>query len=160
MDNLQEKAFWSKVDIKKNAKECWIWSGAKKPSGYGNIKVDGKYKLAHRVAFEIINGKIPTKYIVCHTCDNPSCCNPYHLMLGTTKSNAVDMLIKNRQKKFDIKNTGERNHNSKLNNEKVKQIRSLHSKGKTMKDISKMFGVSPTTIRSVILEKTWRSING
>jgi len=96
MNADQRKAFWSKVAISDNKKDCWDWIGAKKPSGYGYVRIDKKYLFAHRVAFFIINGEIPKNYFVCHICDNPACCNPNHLILGTNKNNAANMLIKNK----------------------------------------------------------------
>jgi len=88
------KLFWDKVDIKPRRAECWEWRGAKKPTGYGNVRINKKCKLAHRVAWEIASFEIPEGMIVCHVCDNPSCCNPSHLMLGTISSNAIDMVKK------------------------------------------------------------------
>ena len=158
MDKLQIDSFWSKVDITSSIKDCWNWLGAKKPTGYGNVRIDKRYKLAHRVAFELAYREIPEGFIVCHICDNPSCCNPSHLMLGTVKSNAADMLIKNRQKKSDPLNTGEKNVNSKLTDQMVKEIKIALSKGEFQHQIAKRYGVSQPTIGSIHLGNTWRHI--
>ena len=159
MNEIQVNAFWSKIDATDSVKDCWNWLGAKKPKGYGNVRIDKKYLLAHRVAFELCNGPIPKGLIVCHVCDNPSCCNPNHLMLGTVKSNTADMLIKNRQKKPETAARGINNGNAKLNDEKVKQIKSLYkTKEKDQYELAEMFGVSQATIGSVILNKTWRHV--
>ncbi|MEZ0137344.1 MAG: HNH endonuclease [Candidatus Reddybacter sp.] len=158
MNSYQVDAFWSKVDIKDNAKDCWNWHAAKKPTGYGNVRIDKKYMLAHRVAFELANGVIPPAFIVCHICDNPSCCNPGHLMLGTIKSNSVDMLIKNRQKKHSISTRGSKNLNSKLTESDIPKIRLLHGKGKSQKEIAQIYGVSAPAVRSVLNGKTWRHV--
>lgn len=158
MRPCQVDAFWSKVDIKDNAKACWNWRAAKKPTGYGNVRIDKKYLLAHRVAFELVNGAIPETFIVCHICDNPSCCNPGHLMLGTIKSNTADMLIKNRQKKHSISTRGSKNLNSKLTESDIPEIRLLYGKGKTQKAIAQIYGVSPPAVRSILTGKTWRHV--
>ena len=143
MNKIHIDSFWSKVDIKNNTKECWEWTGAKKPSGYGNVRINKKYLLSHRVAFELTNGAIPKGYMVCHICDNPSCCNPNHLMLGTVKSNAADMLIKNRQKKPESAAKGENNGNSKLNEKQILEIRDLYAKGVLNQyELAKNYGVS------------------
>ena len=120
-----------------------------------SLRVNKKYKLAHRVAFELANGEIPGKFIVCHTCDNPSCCNPSHLMLGTPKSNTADMLIKNRQKKADCASRGANNVNSKLLEKDVKYIRESNL---NVNLLAEMFKVSKTNIRHILKRRTWRHI--
>lgn len=155
----QEAAFWSKVSVTDNISECWEWIGARKPKGYGNVSIDGKHTTAHRAAFTFANGPIPEGYMVCHVCDNPPCCNPHHLMLGTTKSNYVDMVMKNRMDFHKRKAIGERNFNAKLNAEKVRQIRELYAGGGlSMQKIGDMFAVTMTAVRGVIRGKTWRHV--
>lgn len=151
-------AFWSKVDISKNKNDCWNWMGARKPKGYGNVRIDKKYMLSHRVAFALANGQIPKGFMVCHVCDNPSCCNPSHLMLGTCKSNAADMLIKNRQKDIIYAARGEKNGNSKLTSSDVVKIRRLYERGAKLTDIADMHKVSPQAIGSIVRMETWRHV--
>ena len=159
MDNNHKEAFWSKIGISKNKKDCWNWLGAKKPSGYGNVRINKKYKLAHRVAFELCNGEIPKCYIVCHVCDNPSCCNPNHLMLGTIKSNAADMLIKNRQKTSISAARGVNNGMSKLNDSDVIRIRQIYEmKEKNQYELALLFGVSQPAIGAILRNETWRHV--
>lgn len=155
----QIESFWSKVDIGSNPKDCWNWTGAKKPAGYGNVRVNKKYLLSHRVAFEIVNGEFPSKFKVCHICDNPSCCNPNHLMLGTTKSNAADMLIKGREKNRMIASRGEVNGNSKLTAKKVKAIREAY-KNREMNQgqLASKYGVTQAAIGYIVRNKTWRHV--
>jgi len=161
MIESQEKAFWSKVGISDNKKDCWPWSGAKKPNGYGNVRIDKKYLVAHRVAFTLANGPIPDGYIVCHICDNPSCCNPSHLMLGTVKSNSADMLIKNRQKTPESAARGVVNGMSKLDDQSVTEIRRAYrSKELNQYELADAYGVSQATIGAIVNNKTWRHVNG
>jgi len=89
-------------NIHKKPSGCWVWTGAKNTRGYGNIFVGsiGKKtvtKMVHRVAYEIYKGSIPEGKNVCHSCDNPSCCNPKHLFIATQKENLLDMTIKGRR---------------------------------------------------------------
>ena len=94
--------FWDKVDIgRKN--ECWYWLGGviwknsiEVRHQYGIFKVGGKKYKAHRVSYTITNGKIPDNHVVIHKCDNPKCCNPYHLKTGTQLENDMDRTKKGR----------------------------------------------------------------
>lgn len=85
--------FWEKVN---KTGECWIWIGTNHNTGYGKIKIDREDVLAHRLSWEIHNGKIPTNKHVLHTCDVRLCVNPRHLFLGTNEDNRQDMIRKNR----------------------------------------------------------------
>jgi len=92
-----EERFWSKVSIYWDA-ECWPWTaGLMGRMGYGNFSVGGRNRAAHRVAWESANGEsIPDGKFVCHRCDNPVCCNPAHLFLGTHADNMRDARTKGR----------------------------------------------------------------
>ena len=156
-----EEAFWSKVDIKDDANACWEWQGAKKPKGYGNVRINKKYLLTHRVAFELAVGEIPDGMMVCHICDNPSCCNPAHLMLGTAKSNYADMLLKNRQQFKKNAARGARNVNAKLDDHAIHQIRSAYKHTSINQyELAELYGVSQSCIGSIVRNETWRHVNG
>jgi hypothetical protein len=81
---------------------CIVWTGASDRSGYGIITVAPDFSpprrtwLAHRVSWTLSNGPIPDGLVVCHRCDNPPCCNPEHLFVGTHKQNSEDMVAKGR----------------------------------------------------------------
>lgn len=155
----QQEAFWSKVYISNDKKACWPWTGARNTNGYGNVKINNKHLHSHRVAFELVNGNIPSRFMVCHTCDNPPCCNPSHLMLGTAKSNAADMLIKNRAKDPIFAARGEINGNSKLTPKKVMKIRDLYARGiANQYQLAEKFNVSQGNIGYIVRNKTWRHV--
>ncbi len=81
---------------------CWNWTATTVKGGYGMLGPDRRnssYRvniLAHRFSYEHHMGPIPDGSIVCHSCDNPSCVNPEHLFLSTTKGNMKDMEVKGR----------------------------------------------------------------
>lgn len=81
-----ERRFWSKVKIKHRG-QCWEWQAAKDRKGYGHFWYAGRIVKAHRFAWGLENGEIPTGMIVMHACDNPACC----------KSSAPTMRLDSRQ---------------------------------------------------------------
>lgn len=85
----------SRLDVR-GPDDCWLWLGAKSSAGYGMIVVDGETYGVHRLAFELRNGKLPSKIFVCHTCDTPLCGNLRHLFSGTTTDNLRDAAAKKR----------------------------------------------------------------
>ena len=93
MQGLEERL----MSIVNKTNSCWIWTAGTNQKGYGQIKVNGKTKAAHRISYMIYKGEIGDLY-VCHTCDNPPCINPDHLWLGTCKDNHQDREIKRRGK--------------------------------------------------------------
>ena len=92
--------------------ECWEWQRATNNIGYGMIRDPdygdnerGGMRTTHRVSYEIHKGRIPKNKIVMHSCDNPKCCNPEHLFLGTHKDNSQDMISKDRHNNFGSKHS-------------------------------------------------------
>ena len=69
--------WWAKVEI---TTSCWLWKGAiSSGSGYGNFWVDGKYRNAHAVGYELLVGPIPNGLEIDHLCRVRRCVNPAHL---------------------------------------------------------------------------------
>ncbi len=89
--------FWSLIDRSGGAESCWPWMGGLNEDGYGLVYVNGKTMTAHRHAWRLTNGD-PGDLCVCHSCDNPPCCNPAHHWLGTNEENTADRTAKGRWK--------------------------------------------------------------
>lgn len=150
-----EARFWSLVD-KRGPDECWPWLGTiLKATGYGQMRVPGGRKItAHRLAFEIANGPIPSGKLVCHTCDLRWCVNPSHLWLGSNADNLADMAAKGRADR----RPGEKHPLSKLTDAAVFEVRARASAGEAHTSIAKEFGVHPSTISAVVRRETWRHL--
>lgn len=93
---LTMQRFWDRVDQSAGRFGCWPWLGSRKEKGYGQFNFMGKTKRSHRVAYELEFGEIPDGLLICHVCDNPPCCNPWHLVAATAKDNTTDMIHKGR----------------------------------------------------------------
>ena len=96
-----EAIFWSKVK-KLGPDDCWIYQRPRTPNADTHVRLTIKQNLfsAHVMAWALENGPVPSGLIVRHACDNPPCCNPAHLLIGTYSDNVQDMLKRNRMKPF------------------------------------------------------------
>ena len=92
---LEERLFGRLVPA---ADGCLEWPGQRDKNGYGMIWNGHGPRRTHRLAWELTNGAAPAGMQVLHRCDNPPCCNPEHLFLGTPKDNVVDMMAKGRDR--------------------------------------------------------------
>lgn len=92
-----DERFWQRVDKTAGEDACWPWTARRDRRGYGRISVPGRrHFLAHRYAFESAVGPITDGLNVLHSCDNPPCCNPAHLHLGTQADNLAEMRARGR----------------------------------------------------------------
>jgi hypothetical protein len=152
-ESLEER-LWNHVDRSGGPDACWPFVGWK-VNGYGKIGMGEKVLGAHRVAYQVTNGTIPEGQCVCHRCDNPACCNPAHLFLGTIADNVEDCVSKGRRHYA----LGIDNHRKKLNPDSVREIRRLRAEGKTLQSLANAYGVSTTAITLVCNRRNWAYID-
>lgn len=148
--------FWAKVD---KSDECWLWTGALTPGGYGRaVGPDGRVDLAHRISLTMMSGPLPKGVFALHTCDTPRCVRNDgegvyevrgvllprwgHLFQGTAQNNMDDMTDKGRRvivslsgdlnpirRNPSLAPRGERNAASKVTSDDVVVIRERYATG-------------------------------
>lgn len=152
-----EQRFWSKV-AKTN--DCWFWIGGVNATGYGTFQVPAKprwqSKLAHRVSWEIANGRaIPSGLVILHACDNAACVNPAHLSIGTQGDNIANMIAKGRQRPADDMR-GERNpmhfRGHKLTRKDAYKVRSEVG---TIYEVGARWGISASMVSLIRRGEAW-----
>jgi hypothetical protein len=151
---FEEDRFWRKVRIE-NQESCWEWQHATNGK-YPKYGITGKRPVyAHRYVEETINGPIPRRIEVCHSCDNPICVNPGHLFRGTRRVNVEDMHAKGRgfipppHVRYNVVPF------VKLDYDIADRIREDYSSGETVSSLAERFGVSMKSITRVIHGRAW-----
>lgn len=123
--------FWSYVD-KDGANGCWVWTGAMcgapRGEGYGNINIGGRLVIAHRYAFEEIEGPIPNGLVLDHLCRNQRCVNPAHLEAVTQWENV------------------HRGRLLKITDERLEELIAMRDAGATLAELGRLEGVKPEAI--------------
>lgn len=134
---------------------CHEFMGHRDKDGYGKIRLKGKMQAVHRVIYRLKVGDIPDKYCVCHRCDNPSCCNPDHLFLGTHQDNMIDMTLKGRRAKGEKIGCRREGHPlSKLTEEQICEIRAIsHMK---QRDIADLYGITQSHVSNIKNNVRWK----
>jgi len=157
------KRLFNKIDFPNDWKEnpkvldlCWKYLGGVDKDGYGRfwLKYFNNNVYAHRLVYEYYMGEIPKSLCVCHTCDNPPCCNPNHLFVGTSPENTMDKVSKERQ------NKGESVWTARLTEDQVIKILEdiLDHKYNHYYEIAIDYGVHRDTIGKIIFGRNWKHI--
>lgn len=129
------------------ANGCLEWTGLRPEGRYGTISSgppEHKMLRTHRVAYEIAYGPIPDGLHVLHKCDNPPCCNPEHLFLGSHDDNMKDMAAKKRSPH------GEAHPHAKLTAEQVEEIKNRVNAGELHREVAADLGVDKTTVTRIV----------
>ena len=136
------------------ASECWLWTAYVDRDGYGRFGIGQRVFGAHRIAYMLGNyaNEIGGMQVL-HTCDNPPCCNPSHLYLGTPVDNARDRVLRGRSR--DMKGTN--NTSAVLTLGKVRMIRAMwHSDKFLQRELACAFSVSESCVAHVVTGRTWK----
>lgn len=121
---------------------CWEWQHALR-NGYGTLKWRGKDGYAHRAAYEDTFGAIPDGIEVCHECDNPKCCRPAHLFLGTHENNMRDMASKGRSKSGTPRST------IGADSLDMFELRYFYEQGASLRQTARAFGASRPDVTKI-----------
>ena len=126
---------------------CWEYNGCKDSKGYAKVPCwgGGRTTAGSRIAYEAWVGGIPEGLVIRHTCDNPPCINPDHLIPGTPRENSGDMVERGRW----------RGGNRKLTSEQASRIRTRADQGASFTLLAKEFGVSECAVRDIQRRRTW-----
>jgi len=137
--------------------DCHFWIAATNKKGYGKLNNgSNNWILAHRFAWESINGMIPERMYVLHCCDNPSCVNVNHLYLGTKKDNANDRESRDRGNHA----SGTKHGKNKLLPSQVYEIRDAYDTGKySFRQLGKIYGIDGKSVADIIDRKNWSNLH-
>jgi DNA-binding XRE family transcriptional regulator len=131
----------SPVDVFRNIEmgyndQCWEWRGlVNEKDGRPYFTVAGKRRAAYVIVLELHTGqKAQKNKMAIHSCDNPICCNPFHLSWGTHQDNMNDMKERERHG---------------LPKTVVRAIIKLRKEGRTQAEIAKLYGLARETISAI-----------
>lgn len=141
--------FWLNVN---KTDGCWLWTGGTHKTSYGRFNVNYRKVLVHRFSYELHKGKIPKGLVVRHTCHNPLCVNPEHLLVGTQADNMDDCIKANRQCK------GSGKSDAKINESIAKDIKSKLAKGERNIDIAEYYGISKDIVSCIKRGLNWKHV--
>jgi hypothetical protein len=143
-----ESRFWAKVE-KRGADDCWVFRGGINNKGYGTFHIGGpdsspwtcREQKAHRVSWCLANPGASTEdSLVLHACDNPPCCNPAHLSLGTDLENVAQMVERERGA------SGEKNGNTVYTDKFIAAAILRVWDGESRRGVARSIGVSISAV--------------
>lgn len=132
-----------------DANGCWIWQKSLWPDGYGVTKPYEGTRRANKAAYLVFKGDIPDGLLVCHYCDNPPCCNPEHLFLGTHTDNKHDSVRKSRH----FTASGETNGRAKITDAQLEALRARYRQGEDHVTIAEELGMGAPYISLLLRGK-------
>lgn len=139
-----------------NTDECIEWPGARYENNYGSLTVDGKQWTVSRYVKMIADGldEAPIGLVARHTCDNPPCMNPRHLIWGTNQDNSDDKVIRGRHA-YGAKVAG-----AKLTDEVVIEARKFFIEAGSLLKTRQRYGLGINSCRQMLMGTTWKHVPG
>jgi hypothetical protein len=126
--------------------------GGTDEKGYGRFRpYHDINRPAHVIAYKLSKRNYSKDKVVRHTCDNPQCVNPEHLVLGTNAQNTHDMFERGRHKGP----IGNRNGYAVLNKSQRSDMRIRWANGESASSLMQLFSVSRGTVYNITHRKTW-----
>jgi hypothetical protein len=173
-----ETRFWAKV-IKSS--HCWLWTARVDKDGYGRFRPGGQDTHdtnAARVSYVLSGRPLADGEVVRHTCDNPPCVRPDHLLVGTHADNHRDARERGRLPTGakNGRNTrpeswagkwppaaermarGEHNGAARFTADEIRAIREAFAGGESQGAISRRVGTTQSHVSRIVLRRVWRHI--
>lgn len=138
--------------------ECLVWSRARIAKGYGEVWIPfmKETKYTHHVAFFLTHGYWP-KYVL-HTCDNPPCGKPSHLVDADHEANMLDAWGKGRLP-LPPRMLGSTHPNAKLTDAQVIEMRSRFAAGEPFAALGRAFGISRSVAHKIVTRRAWKHLH-
>lgn len=143
--SMKEKLL-TNIEVKESG--CWEWQLSRMHYGYGSFWWKIRNYGAHRISAHIYLGlDLSSSSYVCHSCDNPPCCNPEHLFIGDARLNSLDMVRKGRGR-------------NALGESEVLEIVKKYKAGKSQLSLAREYKVSRKTIYNIVSFTKRRNASG
>lgn len=134
---------------------CKLHNYTPDKDGYARMSVNYKKVYLHRYMYckhNNIDLASIEGMVVRHTCDNPRCINPEHLVLGTNQDNVNDRVSRGRSHRP----VGALHPGSKLTEEQVLAIREEYNiPGTRYKHLAEKYGICEKQVGNIINRKLW-----
>ena len=129
------------IEYEVDSNGCWNCTSHALSSGYPRKMINKQSIQLSRFVYAEHNGAIPEDMVIRHTCDNPKCINPSHLVIGTRSDNMKDMVERNRINRGIVK----------LSERDIELIKyAYHSEKYTERQLAKLFGVGISAIHKIL----------
>jgi DNA-binding transcriptional regulator YiaG len=144
--------------------DCRVWTGARRPDGYGLVSDRCRTRRVHVAAWEAAHGPVPEGVCVLHRCDNRACFEVTHLFLGSRRDNHADMMQKGREIVHPENLVpgyhgprGEAHHKAKLTADDVAEIRRLAG-AVPQRELARRYGVTQSSVWAAVTGRTWQGV--